>query len=534
MNEYLERFAKRMEFIAAADSIVGRTNRKQEIERLFEDGDLDNILLSILVFIMETTLTEEQDCTIGAIIGFLSETLPAYGKYMSSAELEETARYLVKDILQNKGDMRLFPVMDYGGGRRSYPVRLVADKLGHNNQILYELTKQGFDFLFRTKEVDDELGFEIEAIRLKMLISKKNYKKATSQSKYIIAMLLEKRNEIRQFEQQLRNDIFTVSGEQYDAVVRNLDETLKEEFEVMLEIERMLSLAQARLDEESKLYPEAGEKSRDARKEVVHIAENVQRALGMQRELLIQCDGLRRLYLLLLQDSLSFNQVRRFDMEEQVIKRMEALTVSGASGLRALRAGLFAPLFLPGLKKLLNLSLVYDRQARVKESEADESVSEGETVSDSGKRERIRLRNEAHVRVVRLLLDFAKTHPSFLFSEFWEEIKTHRHIAEMTAERLLFLAMLKLYEIREIDFAKWRAEGIHPQECMGEFDLDYCLTLCYGQGGAPTAMERIAVEKTGNHAVCGLGGEEYIIIDDLEFKVRSNETDGEGTEQAAG
>jgi len=134
MHDYLEKFSKRMEFVAAADSIVARRNKTQDIERQFQPEELDNIIMSVLVFIMETTLTEEQDCTIDAITDFLSEILPTYGKHMGAADLGELSRYLVKDILQNKGEPLNYPIADYPGRITDFPVRLVADKLSNDTK----------------------------------------------------------------------------------------------------------------------------------------------------------------------------------------------------------------------------------------------------------------------------------------------------------------------------------------------------------------------------------------------------------------
>ena len=519
MNDFLNQFSKRMEFVAVVDSITGRINKNQEIERLFAEHELDNILMSVLVFIMETTLTEEQDCTIGAITEFLVGILPAYGHQMSFSQCELLSRYLVKDILQNKGETRSSRIMDYSSGMKNFPVRLVADKLGDNDHILYELTKQGFDFLFRTKEVDDELGFEIEAIRLRMLISKKNYKKATSQSKYILAMLIEKRNELRQFEQQLRHDVYAVSGEQYDAVVRSVYTMLNDEYEIMGEIEQMLKQAQAHMDEELKLYSSPDEKSRTAQREIIYISENVQRALGLQRELLMGCGSLEKLYLNMLEDALLYHQMKRFDIAEQIIERIERIPSVDGSALNMLSASLLAPLYLPDMKKSLNLSLMYQRQAKLKESDDDGGViDEDETVDTDYKLELIRQRNDAHALVIHLLFGFAKTHKSFLLSDFWDHIKTHKNLAEMTAQRILFLDMLKLYEIHVIDLAKWREEEFHVLECMGEFDLDYCLTRCEESDKTLLGTKRMTIDKTGRRIVCETGIE-TISIENLSFEV---------------
>ena len=525
MIEYLKGFSKRMELTAAVDSIVNRVNRNQEIERLFTVNELDNLIMSVLVFIMEKTLTEEQNCTIDAITDFIADILPEYGKSMSRLEQDALARYLIKDILQNKGEPRLYGVMDYETGPREFPVRLITDKLDEKNRILYELTKQGYDFLFRTKEVDDELGFQIETIRLRMLISKKNYKKALSQSQYIIAMLREKRNEMQQFERRLRQDVYSVSGEEYSGMIGGVDSMLHEEYETMEEIGRVIDLAAAHLRDESRLRASTDEKTMDAQREVSLISANVRRALGLQRDLLIRCEGLRRLYLDQLQESIEFHHIKRFNFLEEIIEPMEKLAGLDNPAFNMLRKGLLVPLFLPELNRVLNLALVYDRQAKIKENAEEEPVEEEDSLWDEQKQERIRIRNESHVRLISLLLEFAAAHaPLFLFGEFWESIKDNKNLSEMTAERLLFLDMLKLYEIREIDFDKWRDENEGAADCMGEFDLSYCLTRCMGRD-AP--LKRLLIDKHGEDRYsCDIEGGESVSIHNLQFEVTLYETNG--------
>jgi hypothetical protein len=494
---------------------------------MFAPGELDNIILSVLVFIMETTLTEEQDCTLGSVADFVNEILPAYHKEINENQCQELSRYIIKDILQNKGEIRTAQVMDYGSGMKSFPVRLVADKLGDKGQILYELTKQGFDFLFRTKEVDDELGFEIETIRLKMLITKKNYKKAMSQSMTILAMLREKRNELRQFEQQMRSDLFSVSGEQYETVVRSVDAMLREEYELMLEIEHVLELAQTRINEENQHETPPDEKTRAAQREITVISGNVQRALEMQRALILRCDQLRKLYLTLLNDALLFNSVKRYDLEEEILKPMERFTFSDASNLIKIRSQLLAPLFLPKMKRSLNLLLFYERQQKLRENQTDDGTDEDETVDAGEKLELIRIRNETHVMVIKLLLQYAREHNEFTLGDYLEYIKSHRRFPQLTRERIVFLDMLKLYAIRDIDITKWRTEGSAHSEGIGEFNLDYCLTKC--EDGLLLSIERINIDTTGERVPCDTETEGRVEIDNLTFKVEYSETDGEDT-----
>ena len=137
MFEFLDRFEKRMEFVAAVDSVVNRLNKNNEIEQQFGPQEIDNLLFSVLVYIMERTLSEDHDCTLESISGFLGEILPSYGKHFSAAETDALARYLVKDILQNKGVKRTYKAMDYSAGFRELNARLIADGVNDHNQIVH-------------------------------------------------------------------------------------------------------------------------------------------------------------------------------------------------------------------------------------------------------------------------------------------------------------------------------------------------------------------------------------------------------------
>lgn len=84
MLEFLQGFQERMGFVAAVDSIVGRRNRSTEIEEWFEEEEMDNLFFSLLVYIMEQTLNENDQCTMENMAAFLEKVLPAFQKDFSS------------------------------------------------------------------------------------------------------------------------------------------------------------------------------------------------------------------------------------------------------------------------------------------------------------------------------------------------------------------------------------------------------------------------------------------------------------------
>jgi hypothetical protein len=286
----------------------------------------------------------------------------------------------------------------------------------------------------------------------------------------------------------------------------------------MGEIDRMVALALSHLEEENRLRAFPDEKSLAAQREITSITGNVRLALNLQRDLLIKCNQLKKLYLLQVQDSLFFRKSRRYDFEAQVLRRMEQFSFSETTAISKLRGGLLAPLFLPDVSRQLNLSLFYSRQAKIKEAARDGLIEEEESQADVSRQARVKLRNDAHIRVVRLMLELCVELPEgYYFHDYWQRAKSRGDIQEMLSERLLFLDMLKLYEIREIDLARWIGEHVAIMDSVGEFDLNYCLLRCYEQDRSLFGTNKIYVGKSGEMFETRIDGFGQVTMDDLFF-----------------
>lgn len=473
MLDLLDGFSKRMEFFAIADSIANRKNTSDKIESLFQGNSMENLIISILVYIMETTLTEEEECTIENIAIFVKKILPYYN--IKNIDIKELTRYIIKDILQNKGQNRYYEVMNYETQtKEKLNVRLISDKLNDENQVIYELTKQGYDFLFRTKEVDDELGFKLEEIKLKMLIHKKNYKKAMETSKDLIKRLKNKKIELNQFESNLRTNINNISGDMYDNLVNNTYKVLDDEYQEMTEIDDLIKESAKRISEEEELTGTLDEKSQKAKFEIWTISKNVKTALNLQRELLIQCKKTKKLYVDTLKESMQYSLVKTYNFKENIIQNLEK---ANFKDIPEIYVKLLEPLFMPRLTKSLNLNLIYSNQSKIKKEEDEEYSIEQDILEEQTLiQERIERRNKAHIEVMRTLFEYASTHNQFTLSQYLESLKENINLPIMLDEKLIFMQMLKLYATDGIDIEEWKKESLGNQtEANGEFDLSYCL-----------------------------------------------------------
>ena len=495
MLEILEGFPKRMEFIAIVDSITNRKNKSEKIEELFTENQMENLILSTLVYIMETTLTEEEECTIENITSFIKSIIKVYNK--KPIDTKEITRYIIKDILQNKGQNRYYEITDYSTNKmQKIPIRLISDKLNEEEKVIYELTKQGYNFLFRTKEVDDELGFKIEEVKLKMLIHKKNYKKAVSTSRELIRMLKNKKIELNQFEDKLRNNINNISGEEYDDLVNKMYQLLEEEYQEMEQIETLINESIERIKEEEQITGKLDEKTKNAKKEIWNISKNIKTALNMQIELLSQCKKAKKLYMDTLKESMEYSIVKTYNFKEQILEKLEK---SNFQDILEIYTKLLRPLYLPRLKKTLNLNTIYDVQTKINnDSEEEYSIEQDILAEREAIEERIKRRNSTHIEIIKRLFEYASNNQEgFTLKEFLESIKEDELRKNMLEEKLIFMQMLKLYELKEIDVKEWqKEENVGQLESNGEFDLSYCLKNVSYKEPSFYGVSKIEIEKT--------------------------------------
>lgn len=475
--EFLEGFEQRMKLVAAIDSIINRGNRKMEFERLFEPGQLDNIILSILVFIMERTLTEDEACTMDSIAHFVAQIIPDYSLNLSTEVIHKLTEYIIKDILQNGGEARYYPVMNYGKGMEQLRIRLIDDKLIDDQRgyiLNYQLTDQGYDLLFRTKEVEQEISFTIEELKLRELIKRKNYKKAIGQSANLVQMIRQKKNDIRQFVQKVRENIYEVNIEEFERLVSSTYTLLEEEYGMMNEIRAMIVLSEERLKEEENTRGALDEQMIKARSEIAVIRKNINLTISEQKELILERLSLSRIYKETISDSFALARARYYDFEQVVLKPLEQYEENKVASLWQL----LNPLFKPNPDRTLNLLTLFDRQARLKqEEEVTQSIVVEELGEDMELRKISKI-NESNITFIQCLLEFAdRKRESFRFSELFHDLECNEKIDEQLIEDdLIFKTMLKLYDLQVIDLKQWRMQQEDViANATGELDVSYCL-----------------------------------------------------------
>lgn len=478
-REFLEGFEKRMQVVAAIDSIVNRLNRNMDVERMFGPGQLDNMIFSVLVFIMERTLAEDEECTMESIAGFIAQIMPYYGLDFPGETIKKVGDYIIKDILQNGGEVRYYPVMNYEKGLTQTRIRLIDDKLkesGRGYVMTYQLTDQGYDLLFRTKEVEEEISFTIEELKLRELIKRKNYRKAIGQSSNLLQMVRQKKNDIKQFIERIRENIYQVDIGEFEKLVGSTYTLLEEEYSMMNEIRDMILLSEERLKEEETTRGNLDDQMKKARLEIAVIRRNINFTINEQKELILERHSLSRIYQTTITDSFSLSLAKNYNFEQEILARLERCNEEVIPELWKL----LNPLFRPNLDKRLGPLTLFERQSPLRQ---EEDRGEGLVIEELGEDLellKIKRLNEIHRLFVQSILEFAeKQKGSFRFGELFPHLKEKEEVYSLLMqEDLIFQAMLKLYELGIINIQLWKEQQDEVvSNATGELDVEYCLYL---------------------------------------------------------
>jgi hypothetical protein len=479
MFTFLDGFDKRMEIIGIVESIVNRKNRNMELEKLFKGNDFINLVFSVLLYIMEKTLAEDSDCDSEHITKFIESLLPKYfGLQLDQEQLNQLTHYLLKNVLQNEGVPYYFQTIDYPNEqRKNITIRLIADRVQEMNggyKITYSLTDQGYDFLFRTKEIDQEIQITIEELKLKELIKRKNFKKAHGQSQNLIQMVRQKKREIQLFLMKIKENIHDVDIEEFEKLMNSTYDLLNEEYDLLSEIMDMSRKSEDRIRQEFELNLKLDETLRKAQSEIKQINHNIKATLSEQKDLILSRQSLSKVYIDTIGDSFIYSMENRFDIETVILKQMEQHTDKVAHFWK-----LVNPLFLPNIYQNMNVRSVYEPQGMIKlEEEEKEQFVEKEALSKDDEQEKISTINQIYIEILDYLFTFTlKNDNECYLSDLIDSLKKEKELfTHLTQDRLFFTTILKLYDIGFIDIGEWRNRGEKVvMNLSEEFNLEYCL-----------------------------------------------------------
>lgn len=479
MMEFLDKFENRMEWIGVVDSIVNRRGRDTKIEGMFQGNDLTNIIVSVLLFIMEKTLEENNDCDSMHIEEFVNALLKEYyGMQLNRAEIKNVSSYIIKDILQNNGERRTYNCFNYSKkAREEISIRLIADKIvteGDSRKLNYMLTNQGYDFLFRTREVDEEIQLTIEQFKLKEYVKRKKFSSAVRQSIELITYVRQKKNEVENFIFSVRQNINDVDIDKYEELLKGTYTMLEDEYETMSDIRKMIHQAREKINNELENCYQMDDKLAKALQEIEEINSNLTLAISEQRNLILNRHNLSNLYMETIKRSFEYSFVKRFDIEETILESLE-----NCYNVLDKCVSLLEPLFLPEISKMLSIDQIYNQQMIFKETENESAhFINTEEYEDEIEKERILTISNKHIKISKLLFGEINKHRRIKLSNIIYNLKNNNYeeFKDLSRDRLLYEIAFKLFDIETIQLAEFYASN--SKVIMGaseNFNLERCL-----------------------------------------------------------
>lgn len=460
-KEILQDFEKRMRFVNLIKYWLQRSKPTEIRELLHNDDDkTDNLILMVMVFIMDSTLRYGERCTKQDITAFLQELADVYDYEPESAKL--LADYIVTDVLQSGGKVRLFDTFQSGDEdfRDQSSLILLEQQSGS-----YVLTNEAYEFLFRTKEIDNELDFSVNRFKLQEFIKRGNYGKALRESRELVSRVRNLKTRMDDFMLRCRTNISEVSIDEYEEIVMQVRDSFEDENKQLSDIRTLVSAKfQAIADAQVNLNDNIGQTEQEIRE----ILENIDTVISEQSCVFNQKFSLSELYANLLDDSFSYLQAGRFDLEQELLLPLQKMQLQDSKNV----GKLFAPLYRPSFPHLFGIDFFYSRQNTIKETSRDDGI---EIISEDNAETAADIRNRRYVEIIKGLLSFANQNAVFCFSDYLASLSKEQ-LQEQLQEKSLPDVMLKLYGMGEIDVAGWRSAQHDIIEPVGEFDLSYCLS----------------------------------------------------------
>ncbi|MBD7912481.1 MULTISPECIES: hypothetical protein [Clostridium] len=535
--DFLNQQYERMKKIGAYSLLFRNSISKRTLDKYgFTEGyEQDNLIISVLVFIMEQSLKEEP-CTIDDIAVFIDEVNNVYyKKQITFEDSKEIAEFIVNTVLCNEGKAMYFKAMNFKkGDYEDINISFLKNKIDYIEdvrRVVYRISEDGYELILSTLEVEESLKITIKEIIFKLHLQKASYEKAVDDIKDIFRNMKSRIENMDEDIRRIKELPLSYSVDEYKKITEG-------NLEILRDSNKKFQLHRESIEDNIKEFENKEINIRDLTEEEEENLKNLRvineylgRTIDEEQKILLKHYDLKEIYRQELENISKMSLIERFDLKKELYNKiLENPKLIGSIDR------FLAPLFLKEPIKSYNINKAFTYQTLIKEipKENDETLlnfaeDESEDWINKKKKERIEKCNVVISTILELALDNGKiTLKNLAELTRISEITKTNLLPTVEIFREVMVEMIKSREINIKELKEERKSFIDNGEI--EFQLNKSILEIMDLNPRFQAIQDIKInklEKNENIRIENIidenGNYKNFICSDLSFEVITKE-----------